>query len=194
MKQIVSLRAVILSRRIINLTAEEWRTVMLCYDVRTKIFSPNIIFGQSGREWERERWVLLCNLQTPILVLVWTSDKISTCKTCVKCTVVSGRKYIRCCYKTLLRISLRITNLSDVMSQVWARGGRTISTYVELLTVQLYTCTVVRACTDWQCGQEGAGEAVRRSSSVRGHHQTDSLGTCVGSELGVSQWNVGMET
>ena len=50
MEQIVSLRAVILSRRIINLTAEEWRTVMLCYDVRTKIFSPNIIFGQSGRE------------------------------------------------------------------------------------------------------------------------------------------------
>ena len=59
MKQIVSLRAVILSRRIINLTAEEWRTVMLCYDVRSKIFSPNIIFGQSGREREREVGVTL---------------------------------------------------------------------------------------------------------------------------------------
>ena len=39
---------------------------MLCYDVRAQIFSPNIIFGQSGRE---EGGVTLEPVDTsPILV------------------------------------------------------------------------------------------------------------------------------
>ena len=43
--------------------------MMLCYDVRTQIFSPNIMYNiWSDWQGEERRWVLLCNLQTPILV------------------------------------------------------------------------------------------------------------------------------